>query len=124
MPPDTVAWFLPEGRTIVSFNFQLVWCENRCFFSFSLIFDSAATLLFGFFAFFETTTYPAQFTVVLLMFSVVMAFKFRAIQHSHALSAWQSPAVPLLYIGLTMFGALLNLYDYLYGRGAQRRKQH
>jgi hypothetical protein len=25
MPPDTVAWFLPEARTIVSFNFQLLW---------------------------------------------------------------------------------------------------
>jgi hypothetical protein len=63
--------------------------------------------------------------VVLLMFSVVMAFKFRELQLSHTLSAWQSPAVPLVYLGLTMLGALLNLYDYLYGRGVpQRRKQH
>ena len=97
----------------------------HCVSGFSTGEGSAATLLIGLFALFESTRNPLPFAIALLMMAAVMVFKLLALQSSSALSAWQSPAVPAVYLGLTLLGALLNLAEWWQATRAapqQRRK--
>ncbi len=96
-------------------------CDLILSFPCFLIWRSAATLLFGLFAFFDNTRHPLQFVLALMMMASVMAFKFAELQKSAVLSAWQSPAVPAVYLALTLLGAGLNLLEWWRGPTPQRR---